>query len=72
MKSNREMMPTTMFSIERSLHFLAESGVKNADREENHHNNDENQVIHSASRTTASASLRLFILGKMTGPWNGS
>ena len=49
MKSNKEMMPTTMFSIARSLHFLAEATVKDADRKENDHNGDENKITHDAS-----------------------
>jgi hypothetical protein len=61
-----------MFSIERSLHFLAKSGVKDADREENNDNRNEYEVIHSASRATASTTFRLFIPGKITGPWNGA
>jgi len=61
-----------MFSITRSLHFLAETSVKNADPEENDHNADENQVIHNASRVTIPINSRLFMSSKMTGHWNGA
>jgi hypothetical protein len=46
MKSNRAMMPTTMFSIARSLHFLAEASVKDADAKEDDQDADEYQIIH--------------------------
>jgi len=47
MKSSREIIPTTMFSIERSLHFLAKSGVKDADREENNDRFDDFPFVHT-------------------------